>query len=206
MISATDTFVTHQSVDESELGGPVRRRQRGAMAVGEMVIYLIVFIVFSALATWAGSYLIARGDASMATSNAQALLSSAPQFRGVGGYGNGSLLPSLDIAGAIPSTMTYDKETDQLTNNWNGMVQLQGKDAGYALLYTNVPQDACITMAQNVNLDKKIDLMVNQTGSGSGAKGGSMTRSEATSKCNKDYNTLLWRTNVSSFNNQGLPR
>ena len=84
MITASESLTTNRAPRDT-LSLRFLRRQRGALAVTEMVVYLIIFIVFSALAAWAATYLYGRGDASMETSNAQSLLASARQLRGPGG-------------------------------------------------------------------------------------------------------------------------
>ena len=93
--------------------------------------------------------------------------------------------------------MYYQSKNNTLQNTWNGTVSLDGKGAGYQLIYTNVPKDSCITMAQNVNLDRRIGLQINTTSGTTGITNGPMTRADATSKCNKSYNTLKWLSDVS---------
>ena len=62
-----------------------------------------------------------------------------------GAYGNGSLNVQLARSKIFPATLAV--AGDQITNAWDGAVQVTGHGATFDLSYGGVPQDACIELA-----------------------------------------------------------
>ena len=124
--------------------GTLASRQRGASLL-EAIAYLGIaaVVVLGAVSLLNGAFGSAKANQ---TSEEVVALRTAVRKLYIGqAYPEASLLPSLALANAVPSTLARGKDS-ALSNSWGGAVTVVGTAAGFTVTYNGVPQDVCINL------------------------------------------------------------
>lgn len=165
----------------------LKKKQFGFTAL-ELAIVLLVAAVVIAFAATQGSKLWGDSQNTTEMQNISTLYNQTKNLKGTAGYGaNGtSLLPTLAAMDALPKNMAYSGGV--LTNSWGGTVTITSTGSGYSLTYNNVPQAACVELAQKVS---RGGAMTTKPGGGAVVTG-EVTAPVATAGCSAATNTLVF--------------
>lgn len=185
-----------------------RQPQRGwlVMEHGSIAILAVIVIVIVAGLVWA---LWNRKDVAVETTNIQSIVTSARGLlRGASGYnyasGTSMTGTLIEVSGA-PKNMNIQGDatsgTATLWNTWGGQVVLApvssdgGFNNGFSVTYPQVPQDACVTMAQQLS-GSFASIAINSTVHSDGI----VTAETASQECTKNSGTSGQNTLVFTVN------
>ncbi|MDB5773100.1 MAG: pilus assembly protein [Burkholderia sp.] len=122
-----------------------RPYQRGASLL-EGIAYLGIaaIVVLGAVSLLTGA--LGSAKSNQTTEELVALRTTVKKLYVGQPYPNGSLVPTLVTAKAIPSTLVPNAAGDAITNTWGGAVTITGSAAGttFTVTYAAVPQDVCV--------------------------------------------------------------
>ncbi|MFC6299101.1 type 4 pilus major pilin [Pseudomonas spelaei] len=160
--------------------------QRGFLSLDGMFWLMLIavalgFIVFMGYRTFGSS------DVTIEQSSLGTLLTNTKRLKSTTGYAaNGTdLAPSLiNLEGT--GGMSINGTT--LSNRWNGSVTVVSNGMTFTITETNLPKNACITLASNMAKDKQTTTAIN----GGAAIAGEITAVAASASCSSDKNTIAW--------------
>jgi len=175
--------------------------ENGSIAL--LVVVVIVLVAGLIIGLWN------RKDVAVETTNVQSIVTSTRGYlKGQTGYNFTSgttMTGTLIQIGGVPKGMTVEGDatsgTATLWNTWGGQVVLApvasegGFNNGFSLTYPQVPQDACIAMAQQLS-GSFASLAINSTVHSDGV----VTAETAGQECTKNsgtsgQNTLIFTVN-----------
>ncbi|MUF07952.1 pilus assembly protein PilX [Pseudomonas sp. CCM 7893] len=146
-----------------------------------LIAVALGFIVFMGYRTFGSS------DVTIEQSSLGTLLTNTKRLKSTTGYAaNGTdLAPSLiNLEGT--GGMSINGTT--LSNRWNGSVTVVSNGMTFTITETNLPKNACITLASNMAKDKQTTTAIN----GGAAIAGEITAVAASASCSSDKNTIAW--------------
>jgi len=187
---------------------PRRPPHRGwaVMEHGAIAILVIVVVGLVAGLLWA---LWSKKDVAVETNNIQSIVSSTRGYlKGNGGYNFTSgttMTGTLVQIGGVPKNMTVQGDstsgTATLWNSWGGQVVVapvasNGFNNGFSVTSPQIPQDACISMAQQLGSGAFSSITINSTQHSDGL----VTAETAGKECTKNSGTAGQNTLVFAVN------
>ncbi|QOY72447.1 pilus assembly protein PilX [Pseudomonas sp. OST1909] len=163
-----------------------RQNQRGFLSLDGMFWLMLIavalgFIVFMGYRTFGSS------DVTIEQSNLGTLLSNTKRLKSTTGYATAgtNLAPSLIN---LEATGGMSINGNALSNRWNGAVTVTSNGMTFTITESNLPKNACITLASNMAKDKQTTTAIN----GGTANAGEITAVAAATSCSSDANTIAW--------------
>lgn len=187
---------------------PRRQPHRGwaVMEHGTIAILIVIVVVVVLGMLW-GLWL--KKDVAVETSNIQSLASSTRGYlKGNNGYSFTSgttMTGTLIQIGGVPKGMTVQGDstsgTATLWNSWGGQIVVapvasNGFNNGFSVTYPQIPQDACISMAQQLGAGAFSAITINSTQHSDGI----VTAETAGKECIKNSGTIGQNTLVFTVN------
>ncbi|MBU9819873.1 pilus assembly protein PilX [Rahnella sp. BCC 1045] len=171
-------------------------------AIGIIALVVIVYVVSKLWGLWT------QKDVAMETTNYQSIITYVRgNFKGASGYDftSASTMTGTVIAAGGAKGMTIQGDetsgTATMTNTFGGQVILTplasgGFNNGFSLSSANIPQEACISIAQKMGNGAYADVSINSTSH----TDGNVSAETATKECVKDsggtgQNTLTFTVN-----------
>ncbi len=187
---------------------PRRSPHRGwaIMENGTIAILVVIVVAVVVGMLWG---LWGKKDVAVETSNIQSIVSSTRGYlKGNGGYSFTSgttMTGTLIQIGGVPKGMTVQGDstsgTATLWNSWGGQVVVapvasNGFNNGFSVTYPQIPQDACIAMAQQLGAGAFSSITINSTQHTNGI----VTAETAGKECTKNSGTTGQNTLVFTVN------
>ncbi|MCB5303597.1 type 4 pilus major pilin [Yersinia bercovieri] len=177
----------------------------GIIEQGTLAILVVIVIVYVASQLWG---LWTKKDVAMETTNYQSIITYVRgNFKGGSGYNftSASTMTGTVIAAGGARGMTIQGDATSgsatMTNTFGGQVILtpvaaSGFNNGFSLSSAKIPQDACISIAQQMGNGAYSSVSINSTAH----TDGNVSAETATKECVKDsggtgQNTLLFTVN-----------
>ncbi|OPK03012.1 type 4 pilus major pilin [Pseudomonas gessardii] len=165
---------------------PTHHSQRGFLSLDGMFWLMLIavalgFIVFMGYRTFGSS------DVTIEQSNLGTLLTNTKRLKSTTGYATAgtNLAPSLIN---LEGTGGMSINGTSLSNRWNGAVTIVSNGMTFTITESNLPKNACITLASNMAKDKQTTTAIN----GGTAIAGEITAVAAATSCSSDANTIAW--------------
>lgn len=163
------------------------QKQRGFVSIEAMIVLIIIAIgIGLAVARSAG--LFGSSNVGEEQGNIASIIASTRAIKGSNGYGTSgtNLVPSLIKLKAVPKNMS--NVSGVLYNVYGGSVTLVSTGMGFTITSSNLPEDACVTLATRV---AKSDAEQTKINSGN-AITGEVTTVNATTSCSGTSNSISW--------------
>jgi len=161
-------------------------RQRGASLL-EGIAYLGIaaIVVLGAVSLLTGAFGSAK--ANQTSEELIAMRTAVRKLYTGQPYTNGSLLPDLIAANAVPNTLVRGAG-NTLTNSWAGNVTVTGDGGGlFTITYNSVPQDVCVAVISGANGWNQITV-----GGGTPIAAFPATAAQATAACGAGNNVIAF--------------
>ena len=136
-----------------------QNNQRGFLSLDGMFWLMLIavalgFIVFMGYRTFGSS------DVTIEQSNLGTLLSNTKRLKSTTGYATAgtNLAPSLIN---LEATGGMSINGNALSNRWNGAVTVMSNGMTFTITESNLPKNACITLASNMAKDKQTTTAIN---------------------------------------------
>lgn len=171
------------------------KKQKGFTAL-ELIIVLIVGFSIIALSASKMGQLFSSSNTNDAMNSILGVYSATRALKNVNGYGDDStdLTKILIDTDTMPKSLSIDKSSGTVTNEWAGAVAITVANSGNGFIidYPKVPKEACIKLSQQLihsgNFDS-IDISGNELDS-------TKTLSDISGACSQDENELKFNVNT----------
>lgn len=162
--------------------------QAGFTAI-ELLVVLIVGVTIYALSTGKIDMLFSGSEMVEESGNIGAISGNIRALKTNSGYGaNGTnLTASLVAIKGTPKNVSV--VSGVMYNLWGGTIVPTSTGAGFAIAYSQVPQDACVKLATKIAAG---GTFASTAINGGSAIVGEVTAAQATTQCNTNSNSMVF--------------